>query len=153
MTVRSLTIDEYKKRVGSEIGVSEWILVDQPRVDQFADVTMDHQFIHVDPAKAAHTPLGVTVAHGYLTLSLLSAMAYDIVPQAAGAKMSLNYGFNKIRFLAPVKTGRRIRGRFHLQDFTERSKGEWMLTLAVTVEIEGEDKPALVAEWLSVTYV
>jgi acyl dehydratase len=148
-----LAVDDYKAKVGQEVGVSDWILVDQGRIDKFAEVTGDHQFIHVDPEKAKLTPFGGTIAHGYLTLSLLSAMAYDAMPGIEGAKMGVNYGLNKLRFMAPVRAGKRIRGRFTIADVTERSPGQFQTTVTVSVEIEGEDKPALAAEWVTLAYL
>lgn len=150
---RILSRDDYQAQVGQEVGVSDWILVDQARIDAFAECTADHQFIHVDPVKAAATPFGTTIAHGYLTLSLLSAMAYDAMPGIEGTKMGVNYGLNKVRFMAPVKSGKRIRGRFKLVDLTERQPGTLQSTVEVSVEIEGEAKPALIAEWLTLAYV
>ncbi len=145
----ALTIAEFGARVGREVGLSRWFLIDQKRIDAFADATEDWQFIHVDPEAAKATPFGATIAHGFLTLSMLSAIAYDALPKISGLAMGVNYGFEKVRFVAPVRAGRRIRGRFRLLALTERSPGEWQSRNAVTVEIEGEDKPALVAEWLS----
>jgi len=142
-------IAELGARVGSEIGVSRWFLIDQKRIDAFADATEDWQFIHIDPEAAKSTPFGATVAHGFLTLSMLSAIAYDALPKVSGLAMGVNYGFEKVRFVAPVRAGRKIRGRFTLSALTQRSAREWQSRKAVTVEIEGEDKPALVAEWLS----
>jgi acyl dehydratase len=150
---RLLSKDDYRGQVGAELGVSDWILVDQARIDAFAECTGDHQFIHVDPEKAKATPFGTTIAHGYLTLSLLSQMAYGAMPGIEGTKMGVNYGLNKVRFMAPVKSGRRIRGRFKLADVSERSTGVLQSTVEVTVEIEGEDKPALIAEWVTLAYV
>jgi acyl dehydratase len=138
---------------GSELGVSGWIEITQDRIDKFADVTEDHQFIHVDPERAKKTPFGSTIAHGYLTLSLLAGMAGDVMPGIEGTKMGVNYGLNKVRFMAPVKSGKRVRGRFTLTDVTERSPGAFQSTVDVKVEIEGEDKPALVAEWITLAYV
>jgi len=145
----AVTLAEMKDLVGRELGLSRWFLIDQKRIDSFADSTEDWQFIHVDPQAAKATPFGSTVAHGFLTLSMLSAMAYDAVPKVAGVAMGVNYGFEKLRFVAPVRAGRRIRGRFKLAALTQRSGKEWQSRKAVTVEIEGEEKPALVAEWLS----
>jgi len=150
---RILSKDDYQAQVGQEVGVSDWITVDQARIDAFAECTADHQFIHVDPVKAAATPFGTTIAHGYLTLSLLSAMAYDAMPGIEGTKMGVNYGLNKVRFMAPVKSGKRIRGRFKLVDLTERQPGALQSTVEVSVEIDGETKPALIAEWLTLAYV
>ncbi len=150
---RQLSKDDYRGQVGQELGVSDWITVSQSRIDAFAECTGDHQFIHVDPEKAKATPFGTTIAHGYLTLSLLSAMAYDAMPGIEGTKMGVNYGLNKVRFMAPVKSGKRIRGRFKLADVTERQPGVLQSTVEVTVEIDGEDKPALIAEWVTLAYV
>jgi acyl dehydratase len=148
-----LALDDYRALVGTEVGVSDWILVDQARIDAFADVTGDHQFIHVNPALAAQTPFGTTIAHGYLTLSLCSVMAYGVMPGIVGTKMGVNYGLNKVRFMAPVKSGKRVRGRFHLADVTQRPDGAWQTTTHVSVEIEGETKPALAAEWITLQYL
>jgi len=147
------SIEEIKGRIGSEVGVSDWIAIDQPRIDAFAEVTDDHQFIHVDPAAAAATPFGGTIAHGFLTLSLLSRMAADAMLRPEGIKMGVNYGFEKVRFLAPVRSGKRVRGRFVLQRFEEKRPGQYQFVHEVTVEIEGEDKPALIAEWIGMIFV
>ena len=145
----AISLAELGARVGDEIGLSRWFLIDQKRIDAFADSTEDWQFIHVDPEAAKATPFGETVAHGFLTLSMLSAIAYDALPRVSGLAMGVNYGFDKVRFVAPVRAGRRIRGRFVLSGLTQRSAREYQSRKAVTVEIEGEDKPALVADWLS----
>lgn len=148
-----LTVDHYKAKVGTEVGVSDWIEVSQERIDKFADVTEDHQFIHIDPVAAAKTAFGGTIAHGYLTLSLLSAMAYGAMPGIEGTKMGVNYGLNKVRFMAPVRSGKRIRARFTLANVSERYAGVLQSTVNVSVEIEGEDKPALAAEWVTLAYL
>ena len=134
--------------VGKELGVSGWHHVGQARVSEFAEVTEDFQFIHVDPDKAADTPFGGTVAHGFLVVSLLSVMFYEAVGQIDDAAMSTNYGFDSLRFLTPVRTGSRIRGRFVLDEFSERKPGQWKLSLKTIVEIENQDRPALVADWV-----
>ena len=139
--------------IGTEIGVSRWILVDQARIDAFAEITEDRQFIHIDPDAAAQTPFGGTIAHGFLTLSLLSAMTYDAVPPLEGVVMGVNYGFDKLRFLAPVPTGSNVRGRFKLLSIEDKGGGRWLLKHEVTVEIEGAGKPALIAEWLGMQVV
>ena len=139
--------------VGTEVGVSRWILVDQARIDAFAEITEDRQFIHIDPVAAAKTPFGGTIAHGFLTLSLLSAMTFDAVPPLEGVTMGINYGFDKLRFLAPVPAGSKVRGRFKLLSAEDKGSGRWLLKHEVTVEIEGSDKPALVAEWLGMQVV
>src|SRR3954447_14509287 len=143
-----MSLDEIRSHVGSEIGVSGWLLVDQARIDAFAEVTEDRQFIHVDPAAAAQTPFGGTIAHGFLTLSLLSRMAADVMLVPETTRMAVNYGFEKVRFLAPVRAGRRVRGRFILSSVQEKGPGRLQFVHAVTVEIEGEDKPALIADWI-----
>lgn len=142
-----MTLEELQTLVGTVIGTSDWLLVDQARIDHFADTTEDHQFIHVDPEAAKATPFGGTIAHGFLTLSLLPPMMNGAIDKPA-VQMSLNYGFDKVRFLSPVRSGKRIRGRFKLLDLTEKRPGQWQQTVEVTVEIEGEDKPALLAEWI-----
>ena len=147
------SIEEIRQRVGTEVGVSDWIPIDQQAIDTFADVTQDHQFIHVDPEAAAKTPFGGTIAHGFLTLSLLSRMAADTILRPETIRMGVNYGFEKVRFLAPVRAGKRVRGRFRLDGFEEKKPGQWQFTHEVTVEIEGEDKPALIAEWIGMLFL
>jgi acyl dehydratase len=147
------SIEDIKARVGTETGVSDWILVDQARIDAFADVTEDHQFIHIDPEAAARTPFGGTIAHGFLSLSLLSRMAADAILRPDGIKMGVNYGFEKVRFLAPVRAGKRVRGRFTLASFDEKRPGQYQFVHNVTVEIEGEEKPALIADWIGMIFV
>ena len=139
--------------VGQEVGVSDWIEIDQERINVFADVTEDHQFIHIDEEKAKQTPFGGTIAHGFLTLSMLSALAAGTSLVIDGIQMGINYGFEKVRFLLPVRAGKKIRGRFTLAEATERKPGQWMLKYAVSVQIEGEEKPALMAEWLTLQIV
>ncbi|MGZ8306455.1 MAG: MaoC family dehydratase [Allosphingosinicella sp.] len=147
------SIEDIQSKVGSEVGVSDWILVDQARIDAFADVTEDPQFIHIDPEAAAKTPFGGTVAHGFLTLSLLSRMAADAMLRPEGVKMGVNYGFERVRFMAPVRSGKRVRGRFLLARFEEKKPGQWQFVHNVTVEIEDEEKPALVADWIGLIFV
>jgi acyl dehydratase len=147
------SIEEISARVGREVGVSDWILIDQARIDAFAEITEDPQFIHIDPEAAAKTPFGGTVAHGFLTLSLLSRMAADAMPRPEGVKMGVNYGFERVRFMAPVRSGKRVRGRFTLLRFEEKKPGQWQFVHNVTVEIEGEEKPALVADWIGLIFV
>ena len=146
-----ITLDDYKARIGQEVGLSRWIEVAQERIDDFADVTEDHQFIHVDPERAKATPFGGTVAHGFLTMSLLAPMAFDAQPILAGTTMVVNYGFDRVRLIAPVRAGSRIRGRFVLKEVVDRGPKEIMSKTQVTVEIEGGDKPALVADMLGLT--
>lgn len=139
--------------VGTEIGVSDWTEITQDQINTFADVTDDHQFIHVDPEKAAQTPFGGTIAHGFLTLSMLSSMAGGTALVLDGIVMGINYGFEKVRFLTPVRAGKKIRGRFTLAEAVERNPGQWMLKYDVSVEVEGEAKPALMAQWLTLQIV
>ena len=150
MTRETLSLDAYKALAGKEVGVSDWILIDQDRINTFADVTEDHQFIHVDPARAkAETPSGTTIAHGFLTLSLLSYLNAQVLPDIEGRKMTLNYGLNKMRFLNPVKVDARVRSRVTMQSVEEKNPGQYLCQYAAVVEIEGEEKPALVAEQLA----
>jgi acyl dehydratase len=150
MPIRSL--NEIRALVGEELGTSSWLTIDQARVDQFADATEDRQFIHVDPAAAAQTPFGGTIAHGFLTLSLLSRMGAEAMLVPEGVKMAVNYGLDRVRFLAPVRSGARVRGRFTLDSVEEKAPGQWLMRHTVTVEIEGEDKPALTAQWLGLMF-
>jgi acyl dehydratase len=145
----TVTREELEGRIGEPLGSSDWFLVDQPRVDAFADVTLDHQFVHVDPERARATPFKGTIAHGFLTLSLLVHLCLPFIPELRDRELLVNYGFDKVRFAAPVRVGKRIRAVGSLGAVTERKPGNVILRIDVTVEIEGEDKPALVAEWLS----
>lgn len=149
MTAAQTACDRMADQIGKELGVSEWVLVDQKMIDTFAEVTHDHQWIHIDPARAAaETPFGGTIAHGFLTLSLASKFVYECVEPAPGQAMGINYGFNKLRFLSPVVSGSRVRGRFTLKSLTAKSDTQMLRELAMTIEIEGSDTPALVADWL-----
>ena len=147
-----LTPAELHQNVG-ETFVSHWFVVDQDRIDAFARVTEDEQFIHVDPEKAADSQFGGTVAHGFLTLSLLSPMAYSALPKVQGAAMGVNYGFDRVRFLHPVRSGSRVRAHFLLTTVLKRSEREWQLVYDLTIEIEGVHKPALAATWLTMQVV
>lgn len=138
--------------MGEEVGTSTWLTVGQERISTFADATEDRQFIHVDEAAAAQTPFGGTIAHGFLTLSLLSRMAAETILIPPTSKMVVNYGLERVRFLAPVRSGKRIRGRFTLEAVEEKAPGQILLRHLVTVEIEGEDKPALSAVWLTLLF-
>ncbi len=149
---RIIPAADIKKMAGQEIGVSKWFDISQERIDGFADVTEDWQYIHVDPERAAGTPFGGTIAHGFLTLSMLSAMAVDAVPRLENAVMGVNYGFDKIRFLSPVPSGARIRARFTVISARELKPGEMTMKYKAEVEIEGRDRPALMAEWISRQY-
>lgn len=146
------SLDHIRAQVGLEVGVSSWLVVDQDRIHAFAEATEDRQFIHVDPDAAAQTPFGGTISHGFLTLSLLSRMAAEAMLVPEGLKMDVNYGLDRVRFLAPVRSGKRVRGRFSLDSIEEKAPGQWLMRHHVTVEIEGEDKPALTAVWLGLIF-
>jgi acyl dehydratase len=137
------------RMIGRELEPSSWLKITQDRVNQFADATNDHQFIHVDTGKAENTPFGGTIAHGFLTLSLLSFMLEEHAVRPKGVAMGLNYGSDKVRFLQPVRVGSRIRALQKIVDVTEKRPGHWLMKTAVSVEIEDEEKPALIAEILS----
>ena len=149
----TLNPDQLPQYIGKEVGVSEWLTVDQARINQFAEATGDHQYIHVDPERAAATPFGSTIAHGFLTMSLMVLMGYEGSTKLENTVMGINYGFDKLRFINPVKVDSRIRGRFRLLSAEEKKPGQYLLKHEVTVEIEGEEKPALIAEWLGMTVV
>lgn len=149
---KEISLSEVKNLVGSEVGVSDWITVDQAMIDAFAKATQDDQFIHTDPERAkAESPFGGTIAHGFLTLSLLSAMNYSALPKIREQTMGINYGFDKLHFVAPVKSGARIRGHFTLAEARFRGAAMLMTTYDVTVEIEDEKKPALTARWTTIS--
>jgi acyl dehydratase len=150
--MKTIKAAELQAAVGTDLGVSDWITIEQDRVNQFADVTEDHQFIHVNPEMAKMTPFGGPIAHGFLTLSLLSKFSEQGGLIIEGVKMGVNYGFEKVRFLAPVKVGKKVRGHFKLKAAEEKRPGQYLLTYEVTVEIEGEEKPALVADWLGMQF-
>jgi acyl dehydratase len=148
-----VSFEAYQAMVGKEIGVSSWHLIDQNRINVYADVIEDHQFIHVDPERAKkETAFGNTIAHGFLTMSLMSIMSYEVMPVIEGTAMGVNYGFDKLRFLSPVRAGSRVRGRFTLAEAKLRKPKELQSRTSVTVEIEGEEKPALVADWIGLIY-
>ena len=144
-----IAIADLAARVGGAPFVSRWFLLDQARIDAFAAATEDRQFIHVDPVAAKATPFGGTIAHGFLTLAMLSAMVEDALPPVAGLALSVNYGFDRVRFVAPVRAGARVRGVFALAEAKRRSPRQWLIRYDATIEIEGADKPALVAQWLT----
>ena len=146
------SLDDIRARIGEEVGCSSWLTVDQARIDAFADATEDQQFIHVDPDAAAAAGFGGSIAHGFLSLSLLSRMAAEAMLIPESVKMALNYGLDRVRFLAPVKSGKRVRGRFTLDSVEEKAPGQWLMRHTVTVEIEGEAKPALTAQWLGLIF-
>ncbi|MCM2452513.1 MaoC family dehydratase [Agrobacterium vitis] len=148
---RQISLADVPALVGEELGISKWITVDQPMIDAFATATGDHQFIHTDPERAkAETPYGGTIAHGFLTISLLSAMNYDCLPVIREQTMGINYGFEKIRLKAPVRSGKRVRGRFVLAGARFRGAGMLLTPYDVSVEIEEERKPALTAIWQTI---
>src|ERR1700746_618180 len=148
-----VSLAAYQGMVGKEVGVSSWHLVDQRRINVFAEVIEDHQFIHIDPERAKReTAFGSTVAHGFLTMSLLSIMSYEVMPVIEGTTMGVNYGFDKLRFIAPVRAGSGVGGRLTLAEARLRKHKELQSRTNVTVEIEGEDKPALVADWIGLIY-
>ena len=150
----TVTVDEMKNSIGQE-SVSDWVEVTQAMIDKFAEATGDHQFIHIDPARAAQTPFGGTIAHGFLTLSLMPLLSSKVpdAPRIEGVKMGVNYGGNKVRFITPVRSGSKVRGRFKLKEFDEKGPGRFQQTNEFTVEIEGAPKPAMIAEWMSQIFV
>lgn len=143
-----LQLQDYQQLVGQTLQ-SPWLLVDQARIDAFAAATSDHQFIHVDPQRAAQTPFQGTIAHGLLTLSLLPYFSQQTLPKLSGLKMGVNYGYNKIRFLSPVKSGSQLRAHIHILSFTPVKEQQYQLITEVTIEIQGQEKAALVAEWIN----
>jgi acyl dehydratase len=148
-----MTPQDLQAKIGQTIGTSEWLTVDQEMIDKFADATGDHQFIHVNPAMASMTPFGGTIAHGFLTLSLIPVLTEKSdIERPEGLKMALNYGGNRVRFLQPVRAGKRVRAHFKLVGFEEKRPGQWQNTTEITLEIEGEEKPGYVAEWISMYY-
>lgn len=152
--MESINIEDYRKQAGKLERQSDWLVVSQEMINQFADATLDHQFIHVDPERAkAETPFGGTIAHGFLTLSLLSGFVEKCMPRIEDTSMAVNYGFEKVRFLTPVPSGARIRGNFKLAECSQRNPGEYLSRYEVSVEIENIEKPALVAQWLGLTFI
>ena len=149
-TINAKNLADY---VGKEVGKSSWFTISQEQINNFADTTLDHQFIHVDPEKAKQTPFGDTIAHGFLSLSMLSAMSVEAGLHLENTTMGINYGFDKVRFLQPVKVNSKVRGSMTLTEFTEKRPGQFLINWLVNVEIEGEDKPALTAQWLSMIMV
>ena len=147
-----MSLEDFKGHIGQKIGTSRWFFLNQSRIDLFADVTEDRQFIHVDADLASETPFGTTIAHGFLTLSMLSAMSYDSIPRIKGVTMGVNYGFNRIRFVTPVTSASRVRAHFTLASSDTEKPSEITNVFDVSVEIQGNDRPALVAEWISRQY-
>ncbi|MBK8457471.1 MAG: MaoC family dehydratase [Phyllobacteriaceae bacterium] len=144
-------LDGLADHIGKEIGVSDWRTVTQEMIDKFAEATDDHQFIHVDPERARDTQFGGTIAHGFLTLSLFSTLAYEAVPPLAGTALGVNVGFDKVRFVNPVKSGARVRARFIFADVNIRPSGYVQVAYDVAIEIEGQTRPALTARWLTLS--
>ena len=149
-----MTPQDVAAKVGEQVGTSEWVEMTQERINQFAEATGDHQFIHVNEEAAKMTPFGGTIAHGFLTLSMIPYLgAESNMPRMEGIKMGVNYGGNKTRFIAPVRSGKRIRGHWKLTEMVEKRPGQWQQTCEITIEIEGEDKPALITEWITMFFV
>ncbi|MBC3206694.1 MaoC family dehydratase [Pseudomonas sp. SWRI111] len=146
-------VAELKDYVGKELGRSEWLTIDQERINLFAEATGDYQFIHVDPIKAAQTPFGSTIAHGFLSLSLMPKLMEDILVLPEGVKMVVNYGLDSVRFIQPVKVDSKVRLKVDMVEVTEKKPGQWLLKATATLEIEGSDKPAYIAEPLSLCFV
>ena len=149
---KEVSIEALRGMVGQEIGLSKWFEISQADINAFADLTHDHQFIHVDPDKAKLTPFGGTIAHGFFTVSMLSAFAIDALPAVEKRTMGVNYGFDRLRMMSPVRSGAKVRGRFVLKALDSKSPQQHQLTYSVTVEIEGGDKPALVADWVTLAF-
>ncbi len=149
MAVQMIPKEKMTEMAGHKFEPSEWMTIEQDRIDTFADCTEDHQFIHVDAEKAAQTPFGTTVAHGFLTLSMLTRLMENTGFYPEGIVMGLNYGCDKVRFLTPVKSGARIRARAEVLSVDQKDDNRFLIKQNITVEIEGEEKPALIAEWLT----
>ena len=150
--MQMLAPEAAKALVGTDLGASDWYLIDQEMVNKFADLTNDHQFIHVNPEAAKMTPFGGTIVHGFFTLSMLAGLQPEGAIVLEGIKMGVNYGCDRIRFLEPVPVGSRIRARHKLKAIEDKGGGRWLLTSEITIEIEGKDKPALIADWLGMQF-
>jgi acyl dehydratase len=146
-------VAELKGYIGKSLGCSDWVEIDQQRIDQFADCTGDHQFIHVDPEKARQTPFGSTIAHGFLSLSLLPMLMENIMIMPENLKMAVNYGLDSLRFIQPVKVGSRVRLQLDVVDVLEKNPGQWLIKARAVMEIEGQEKPAYIAEPLTLCFV
>ena len=153
MSIKTVSPDDFEALVGTKLGVSDWITLDQERVNQFADCTEDHQFIHINEEAAAKTPFGGTIAHGFLTLSMLVKLGESVSVHPGGMVMGVNYGMNKVRFLAPVRAGKRVRAHVELASVDRKDEKRFLTQQNITVEIEGEETPALYAEWLGMSIV
>lgn len=148
-----ISLEDLEAQVGGTVAQSRWRVIDQAMIDQFADLINDHQFIHVDPDRARDTPYGTTVAHGFLTLSIFGGLAGEVSPRLAGRQMSINYGFDRIRFVAPVRQGSKVRATLKLRSVSHRDPDAVDIVYDGTLEVEGEDKPAIVALWLLRCYL
>lgn len=146
-------VSQLQSYVGKELGRSQWLTIDQQRINQFAECTGDHQFIHVDPVKAKHTPFGSTIAHGFLSLSLIPMLMESLMIMPEGLKMAVNYGLDSVRFIQPVKVDSRVRLAVSVLEVTEKRPGQWLIKAQATLEIEGEEKPAYIAEPLTLCFV
>ncbi len=146
-------VSQLQDYVGKDLGKSEWMIIDQERINQFAECTGDHQFIHVDPEKAKHTPFGTTIAHGFLSLSLIPKLMEGLLVMPEGLKMGVNYGLDSVRFIQPVKVNSRVRLGLKITEVTEKRAGQWLVKSEATLEIEGEEKPAYIAEPISLFFV
>ena len=151
MAIKTVPAEELLAMAGTDLGVSDWVTLDQERINQFANCTEDHQFIHIDEEAAAKTPFGGTIAHGFLTLSMLVKLTEGIGVHPKGLVMGVNYGLNKVRFLNPVRAGKRVRAHVQLSAVEQKDANRFLMTQTITVEIEGEETPALVAEWLGMS--
>jgi acyl dehydratase len=149
----AVPVSELTSYIGKDLGHSEWMTIDQERVNQFAECTGDHQFIHIDEEKAKQTPFGGTIAHGFLSLSLLPTLSAGLVISPVGLKMAVNYGLDSLRFIQPVRVGSRVRLQSTVMDVTEKKPGQWLIKARSTLEIEGSEKPAFIAEGLSLYFV
>ena len=150
---QEIALQDFPALAGQSVEPSDWLEITQDRVNQFADATNDHQFIHIKPLKAKLTPFGGTIAHGFLTLSLITHLMTQQAPVPKGLKMTINYGSDKVRYIAPVRVGKRIRAQQNVVEVTEKKPGQWLVKTEVSIEIEGEDKPALIAEILMMHFV
>jgi acyl dehydratase len=151
--MRDVPADRLHEYVGTCLGRSDWLTIDQGRINDFADATGDHQFIHVDPERAATGPFGVTIAHGLLTLSLIPSLMSQVMVFPAGMKMAINYGMDSVRFIQPVKVDSHVRLKVELTEVSEKKPGQWLMKILATLEIEGESKPAYIAEPLSLCFL
>jgi acyl dehydratase len=153
MIKSNISVEDFKNSAGTELGPSDWLLIDQERINRFADATDDYQFIHVDPVRAATTTFGSTIAHGFLSLSILPSLLAQIMPIPEGIVMGINYGTDKVRFSLPVNVDSRVRARARIEKVSARSGGQFMVKTRATLEIEGRKRPAVIADILSLYVV